>query len=316
MREYIIKRLLMLIPVLFIVSLVVFSIIHLTPGDPAAVMLGETATQAEIDALRQRLGLDQPLFGQYLNWLGGLFRFDLGYSYFMRQPVAEAIRDRIVPTTSLALLAEFFAIVTAIPLGVAAAVRRGTVTDTALMGTSLLGMSIPSFLLGLFLVLIFAVWLRWLPVAGYAPLQAGLWPHLRYLILPALALGLIQMALIARMTRSSMLEVLNTNYINAARARGLREWLVVYRHALRNAFIPILTIIGHSFGVLVAGAAVVETIFNIPGLGQLIVNSVGRRDYTVIQGGVLFITLIYLLINLGTDLLYGLIDPRVRLGRR
>lgn len=316
MREYVIKRLLLLLPVLFIVSLVVFSIIHLTPGDPAAVMLGDTATQEEIEALREQLGLNQPLVAQYVTWLGNVLRFDFGYSHFMKQPVADAVLDRLFPTLSLALLAETFAILVGIPLGVAAAVRRGTAADASLMGFSLLGMSVPSFLLALFLVLLFSVQLRWLPVAGYVPLADGLWAHLRYLIQPALALGLIQVALIARMTRNSMLEVLNANYVVAARARGLRTNAVIYRHALRNAFIPVLTVIGQSFGTLVAGAAVTETIFNIPGLGQLIVNSVVRRDYAVIQGGVLFITVIYLLINLATDLLYGAVDPRVRVGRR
>jgi len=316
MREYVIKRLLLLLPVLFIVSLVAFSIIHLTPGDPAAVMLGDAATAAEIEQLREQLGLNQPLALQYFHWLSGVLRFDFGYSHFMKMPVADAIAERIFPTLSLAMIAMIFAVVIAIPVGVAAAVRRGTPADTALMGFSLLGMSVPSFLLALFLVLLFSVHLRWLPVAGYAPLSDGFWAHLRYLALPALALGLIQVALIARMTRNAMLEVLNMNYINAARSRGLRNRNIVYQHALRNAFIPVLTVIGQSFGSLLAGAAVTETIFNIPGLGQLIVNSVSRRDYAVIQGGVLFLTVIYLLINLATDLLYGVIDPRVRLGRK
>lgn len=316
MREYVIRRLLLLLPVLFLVSIFVFSLIHLTPGDPAAAILGETASLEEVAALRAEMGLDRPLVMQYLAWLGNLVRLDLGHSYFMNQSVAEALASRIVPTLMLALLAESFAVLIAVPLGVIAAVNHGTIIDRALMSVSLFGMSVPSFLLALFLVLILSVQLRWLPVAGYAPPSAGLWAHLRYMIMPALALGLIQIALIARMTRSSMLDVLNMNYISAARARGLRVNAIVYRHALRNAFIPVLTVIGQSFGSLVAGAAVTETIFNIPGLGQLIVNSVARRDYAVIQGGVLLITLMYLLVNLVTDLLYGVIDPRVRLGRR
>lgn len=316
MRGYIIKRLLLLIPVLFIVSMVVFSIIHITPGDPAAIMLGEGADEESIKLLREQLGLNAPIYIQYANWFSGTFVGDFGFSIFMKQPVMVAILEHIGPTVSLAILAETLAIVIAIPIGVMAAVRRGTAVDQGLMGLSLMGLSVPSFLLGLLLILVFSVQLQWLPVAGYAPLSKGLWMHVRYLILPAIALGSIQASLIARMTRSSMLEVLNTNYIKAARAKGMKEGKIVYRHALRNAFIPILTIIGQSFGSLVAGAVVTETIFNIPGLGQMIINSVQRRDYAVIQGSVLFITCTYLFINLITDLLYGVIDPRVRLNRK
>lgn len=313
MKAYLIKRLLSVLPVLFIVSLLVFMIIHLTPGDPASVMLGDEATPEEVAALRDQLGLNLPLYQQYFHWIGNALIGNLGYSYFMQQSVTEAIFDRLGPTLSLAIIAQLIAVVIAIPIGIISARKRGTATDQSLMSLSLLGLSIPNFLLSLFLVLIFTVNLKWPPVAGYRPLSDGLWTHFRYLIIPATALGTITAALIARMTRSSMLEVLNANYIKTARSKGVKERGVIYRHALRNAFLPVLTVIGQTFAGLVAGAAVLETIFNIPGVGQLIVNSVQRRDYSVIQGAVLFITVAFVFINLLVDLLYSVIDPRVRL---
>jgi peptide/nickel transport system permease protein len=315
LKAYLAKRLLSLLPVLFIVSTFVFMIIHLTPGDPASVMLGQDATQEQIHALRQQLELDQPLFQQYVHWIGKALQGDLGYSYFMKKPVTQAILDRLGPTLSLAVLAQLLAIIIAIPIGILSARKRGTVTDQSLMSLSLLGISVPSFLLSLFLVLLFTVLLKWLPVAGYKPLNAGVWEHFKYLIIPAVALGTINAALISRMTRSSMLEVLNSNFIKTARSKGVKERNVIYRHALRNAFLPILTVIGQTFAHLVAGAAVPETIFNIPGVGQLIINSVVRRDYSVLQGAVLFVTVAFVFINLLVDMLYAVIDPRVRLGR-
>lgn len=315
MNRYIFRRVRALIPVLFIVSVVVFSIIHLTPGDPASVMLGDQASQEDIEVVREQLGLNQPIHQQYLSWFINLFKGDFGYSYFMNKPVTTAIFDHLGPTLSLALLAEFIAVIFAIPLGVIAAKRKGTFVDQSFMGLSLLGISVPSFLLGLFLMLIFSVKLNLLPVAGYVPLSGGLGNHIKHLLLPAIALGTMQAALIARMTRASLLEVLNMNFIKAIRAKGVKESVVTYKHALRNSFIPIITVIGQTLGTLVAGAAVTETIFNIPGIGQLILNSVERRDYAVIQGSILFITLAYLIINLLIDLLYGIIDPRVRLNK-
>ena len=309
------NRLLSIIPVLFIVSIVIFLIIHITPGDPASIMLGDQATEEEVNILREQMGLNLPIYQQYITWFINIFQGDFGYSYFMDQPVLQAILERLEPTVSLALLSEAIAIVIAIPIGIIAATRRGSATDQSIMGFSLLGLSIPNFLLGLFLIIIFAIQLQWLPVAGYQPLSAGLWPFLSHLILPATALGVIQVALIARMTRSAMIDVLNMNFIKASRAKGVKERKVIYKYALRNAFIPILTIIGQSFGSLIAGAVVTETVFNIPGIGQLIINSIERRDYTIIQGGVLFITFCYVFINLVTDLLYGVIDPRVRLNK-
>lgn len=290
-------------------------IIHLTPGDPASVMLGPEANQSDVENLREQMGLNDPIFLQYFNWLGDIIKGDLGDSFFMDKPVTIAIYEHLGPTLSLSILAQITAIIIAIPLGIIAARKRGTVTDQTFMGLSLLGISIPNFLLGLFLIIIVAIKLRWLPVAGYQPLSAGLWEHIKYLIMPAIALGTAQAALIARMTRSSMIETLSMNYIKTARAKGLHERKVVYKHSLRNAFIPILTVLGQTFGMLVAGAAVTETVFNIPGIGQLIINSVERRDYAVIQGTVLIITLSYVLINLLVDLLYGVVDPRVRLNK-
>ena len=313
MRAYIIKRLLSLIPVLFVVSIVIFSIVHITPGDPTSFMLGEEATEEQLAEARTQLGLDAPIYEQYFNWIKKAVVGDLGESYHMNMSVNEAIKTHIGPTLSLAILAEIIALCIAIPLGIVAAIKRGTATDQTVMGISLLGMAIPSFLLALFLVLIIGVQLQWLPVAGYRPLDSGLWNHLKYLIMPAISLGTIQAALIARMTRSSMLEVLNTNYIKMARSKGVVERKVIYNHALQNAFLPILTVIGITFGGLVTGAVVTETIFNIPGIGSLIINSVERRDYTVIQGIVLFVTFVYVMINLVIDILYGVIDPRVRL---
>ncbi|MGC6585780.1 ABC transporter permease [Paenibacillus sp. Dod16] len=316
MLAYITKRLLSLIPVLAVVTIAIFLIIHITPGDPAAAILGMEASQEEIQKLNQDLGLDRPILEQYTSWVANVFKGDLGDSIFMNQPVSEAIAEHITPTLSLAILAQVIAIILAIPFGIIAAYKRGSIADYTLMGMSLLGMALPSFLLGLFLMLFVGVKLQWLPVAGYEPLSSGLWEHMKYLILPGISLGTIQAALITRMTRSSMLEVLNLNFIKTARSKGLHEMKVLFKHAFRSAFLPILTVIGQTFGTLVTGAVVVEAIFNIPGLGQLILNSIARRDFAVIQGVVLVVTLMYVTINLIIDLLYGAVDPRVRLERK
>lgn len=316
MLAYISKRLLSLIPVLAVVTIAIFLIIHITPGDPAAAILGMEASQEEIQQLNQDLGLDRPILEQYTSWVANVFKGDLGDSIFMNQPVSEAIAEHITPTLSLAILAQVIAILLAIPFGIIAAYKRGSIADYTLMGMSLLGMALPSFLLGLFLMLFVGVKLQWLPVAGYEPLSSGFWEHMKYLILPGISLGTIQAALITRMTRSSMLEVLNLNFIKTARSKGLHEMKVLFKHAFRSAFLPILTVIGQTFGTLVTGAVVVEAIFNIPGLGQLILNSIARRDFAVIQGVVLVVTLMYVTINLIIDLLYGAVDPRVRLERK
>ncbi|WP_438286840.1 ABC transporter permease [Paenibacillus hubeiensis] len=311
-----VRRLLSLVPVLFVVAVVVFSIIHLTPGDPAAILLGEEATQADIDEMRSRMGLDRPIYEQFGIWLLGLLSGDLGQSVFLDKPVVQAFVERLGPTLSLAILAQIIGIALALTLGITAARHRGGIVDQFIMGFSMLGISIPSFLLGSLLVILFGVKLQWLPVAGYQPLESGLWSHLKYLLLPGIVLGVIQAALIARMTRASILDVLSENFIKTAKAKGVKEKWIIYTHVLRVAFIPILTVIGESFGGLVTGAAVIETLFNIPGVGQLIVNSISRRDYTVIQGSVLLVTVAYVFVNLIVDLLYGVVDPRVRLNKK
>ncbi|WP_139787184.1 ABC transporter permease [Cohnella massiliensis] len=313
---YLAKRLFSMIPVMLVVAVVVFFIIHLTPGNPAAVMLGPQASPEDVARLEHELGLDQPLTLQFADWIAGVFQGDLGTSVFYKRPVLTLFLDHLGPTLSLSILAQGISVLIAVPAGIVAARRRGTVVDQTVMAVSLLGISLPGFLLALLLSLFFGVQLGWLPVAGYRQPGDGLWLHLRYLILPALSLGFIQAALIARMTRSSMLDVLSMNYIKTARAKGVKDILIVYKHALRNAFIPILTVIGQSFGTLVAGAVVTETVFNIPGLGSLLVNSINQRDYSVLQGVVLMIAASYVLINLTVDLLYGVIDPRVRVNRK
>jgi len=315
--NYIVKRVFALIPVLFVVSIAIFLLIHLTPGDPASIILGIDASEEQIKQLQEQLGLNLPIYEQYVHWISNIvLHGDFGMSYFMRIPLTEAIFKHLMPTLSLAIFAQIITIIIAIPLGIAAANRRGTAADQSIMGMSLLGMSVPSFLLGLLLILLFGVKLGWLPTSGYQSLDTGLINHLKYLILPAISLGAIQAALVARMTRTSMLEVLGSDFIKTARAKGVKNHSIVFKHALRNAFLPILTVIGQTFGLLVAGAVVTETIFNIPGIGQLIINSVERRDYAVIQGVVLFVTLSYVFINLIIDLLYGIVDPRVRLDNK
>lgn len=316
MLTYASKRLLSLIPVLFVVTLVIFLIIHITPGDPAATILGLEASPEDIARLSHELGLDRPIQEQYMHWIANVLKGDLGHSIFMKQPVSQAIYEHIGPTVSLAILAQLFALVLSIPFGIIAAYKRGTLTDATVMGMSLIGTAIPSFLLGLFLMLLVGVRLEWLPVAGYQPLSDGVWAHLQYLILPGLSLGIIQAALITRMTRSSLLEVLGLGFIKTARAKGLKERKVLLKHAFRNAFLPILTVVGQTFGSLITGAVVMESIFNIPGLGQLILNSIVRRDFSVIQGVVLVVTVMIISINLLIDLLYGVVDPRVRLDRK
>src|SRR5699024_7863339 len=219
-------------------------LVHITPGDPASVMLGVDATKEQLEELRQEMGLDLPIYQQYFNWIAGVFQGDFGTSYFMKEPVTQSIAEHLGPTLSLAIIAQTITILIAVPLGIAAANRRGTIADQSIMGVSLLGMSIPSFLLGLLLILLFGVKLGWLPTSGYQGLETGFWNHLKYLIMPAISLWAIQAALVSRMTRTSMLEVLGSDYIKTARAKGVKNRVLVYKHALRNAFLPILTVIG------------------------------------------------------------------------
>ena len=312
MKTYIARRLLTLIPVALVVATVAFVLIHLAPGDPASVIAGPDATQEDVRKISRQLGLDAPLPVQLLQWYGRLLQGDLGRSIFLRKPVTEAILDRVEPTLLLTASALAIAVLIGVPAGVLAARYHNSATDQALMAAALVGISVPNFLAGLLLVLCFSVWLGWFPVAGYSPLEDG-WPAtLRSLVLPALALGVVQSALIARIARSSMLDVLREQFIIAGRAKGLGERAVIYKHALKNAMIPTVTIIGISFAVLISGAVVIETVFNIPGLGRLIISAVLRRDYPVIQGVVLCVAGVYMLINLAVDLSYVIFDPRVR----
>ncbi len=312
MKTYVARRLLALVPVALVVATVAFVLIHLAPGDPASVIAGPDATPDDVGRIERQLGLDAPLPVQLIRWYARLAQGDLGQSIFLRKPVTETILDRVEPTLLLTASALVIAIVLGVPAGVLAARYHDSATDQALMAAALVGISVPNFLAGLLLVLCFSVWLGWFPVAGYAPLEDG-WPAtLRSLVLPAFALGVVQSALIARIARSSMLDVLREPFIVAGRAKGLGERAVVYKHALKNAMIPTVTIIGISFAVLISGAVVIETVFNIPGLGRLIISAVLRRDYPVIQGVVLCTAGVYMLINLAVDLSYLIFDPRVK----
>lgn len=316
MLSYILKRIGWLIPTLLVVSVVVFLVVYMVPGGPATALLGLEATAEEIAALNAELGFDRPFFVQYADWFMGVLRGDWGISFFQQMSVTEGIKEYFGPTLSLAIYAQLISLIIALPLGMIAAYKRGTAIDTITVSSSLFGIAIPGFLLSMFLMLLFSLKLRWLPVAGYAGLEEGLAEHLRYLTLPAISLGLVQSAYITRMTRSATLEVLYKNFIRTARAKGLRETAVVLTYALKNAAPTILTVVGQSFGSLVTGTIVTETLFNIPGLGMLIMNSINRRDVYVIQGVVLFVTLIYVLVNLVVDILYGFVDPRIQLGRK
>ena len=316
MAKYILKKTIQVLTVLFIVSFVTFFIIHLTPGDPARVMLGADASEEAVEALREQMGLNRPLPVQYIEWLGNVCRGDLGTSIFMEGTMLQIIGERLKPTVELTLFALIIAVIIAIPTGILAAKGRGRVMDQGMMVVSMLGVSVPNFLLGLLLVLLFAVRLHWLPASGYQEIaDAGWGTHLRYLILPAVSLGMVHAALLSRMTRSSMLEVLNKDYIKIARAKGVKAFSLMFKHALRNALLPIITVIAQSFVSLMAGALVTETIFNIPGIGKLVIDSIGRRDYEVVQALVLLIAVMNVLIMFILDILYGIIDPRIRTER-
>ena len=312
MKVYIVRRLLALIPVALVVATVSFVLIHLAPGDPASVIAGPDASREDVTRIERQLGLDAPLPVQLGRWYVQLAQGNLGQSIFLRKPVTEAILDRVEPTLLLTLFAIVVASLIGVPAGVISARYHNSATDQVFMALALVGISVPNFLAGLLLILCFSVWLGWFPVAGYSPLEYGWLKTLRSLVLPAFALGVVQSALIARIARSAMLDVLREQYIVAGRAKGLGERAVIYKHALKNAMIPTVTIIGISFAVLISGAVVIETVFNIPGLGRLIISAVLRRDYPVIQGVVLCIAGVYMLINLAVDLSYLAFDPRVR----
>ena len=312
MMFFIMRRLVALLPTLIVPLLLVFTLLHLSPGDPAAVMLGADATPQQVQALREQLGLNDPFLVQLLNWLGRMATLDLGDSIFLRMPVIDAIVQRLEPTIMLTLYALTIAVVVGMVSGIVAAVNRNGILDQLSMTVAMVGVSMPEFWFGLMLIVVFAVEFRLFPVAGYTPLDQGFWACLWSLTLPAVSVGLVQAGFIARITRSSMLDVIGEDFIRTARAKGLPSRVVVLRHALKNALIPVLTVIGITFAVLMGGAIAIESVFNIPGIGRLLVNAVARRDYPVIQGVVLFRALTFIFITLVVDILYGLIDPRVK----
>ncbi|MHC8943967.1 ABC transporter permease [Advenella incenata] len=312
MITYIARRLLATLPVIVMVAIVIFAILRLTPGDPAAIIAGDDATAAQLEQIRQSMGLDQPIYTQFIVWVGQLLQGDLGVSLLSGTPVLQMIAGRMGPTLALAVSTIVLTVVIAIPLGVIAAWRQGKLLDRLIMSLSVLGFSIPTFVVGYLLIYFFAIQLDWLPVQGYKPLSAGLLPFAQRLILPTLALSAIYVALIARITRSSIIEVMGEDYIRTARAKGLKEKAVLMRHALRNAAVPIVTVIGIGIASLISGVVVTESVFNLPGLGRLVVEAVLARDYPVIQGLILLFSIVYILINLIVDLLYTVFDPRIR----
>jgi peptide/nickel transport system permease protein len=312
MAAFLIRRLLSLVPVLLVVAVVVFMLLRWVPGDPAAVIAGESATAEQVAALRQRMGLDQPVNTQFAIWLGQVLRGDFGESYYFRKPVLELITQRMEPTLALGAFALMLAVVVAVPMGVVAAFSQGSWLDRAVMAASVLGFSTPVFVVGYALMYLFAVELEWLPVQGYARLSEGLWPFLERLLLPGVTLALVYVALVARITRTSVLEVLGEDHVRTARAKGLTEREVLVHHALRNAAVPVLTVIGIGLAVLIGGAVVTESVFAIPGLGRLTVEAVLSRDFPVIQALILLFSLGYVLVNLLIDIGYAFLDPRIR----
>jgi peptide/nickel transport system permease protein len=312
MLSYILRRLAATVPVLFTVAVMVFLMLRLTPGDPAAIIAGDNATTQQILDIRTKLGLEQPVLQQFFIWLGNIVRGDLGESFFFRKTVWELISERIEPTLSLAFLTIVLAVIIAIPLGVVAAYRQGTWIDRLVMGFSVIGFSVPVFVVGYLLVYIFAIKLGWFPVQGYQRMSGGLGPWFRSLVLPAFTLSVIYVALIARMTRTSVLEVLSEDYIRTARAKGQTEVKVLFHHALKNAAVPIVTVVGIGVALLIGGVVVTESVYSIPGLGRLTVDAVLARDFPVIQAIILSFSFVYVLINLIVDLSYTIFDPRIR----
>jgi peptide/nickel transport system permease protein len=312
MVAYIIRRLLATIPVMGVVAIFVFSLLYITPGDPAAVIAGDLATADDIARIHRQLGLDEPFLVRFFAWLWGVLHGDLGISIFTNLPVTRLIGQRLEPTIALTLTTLVVTLAFAIPLGVIAAWKAGTAIDRAVMVLAVAGFSVPSFVLAYILILVFSVQLDLLPVQGYVSLGEGFVPFIRHLILPSIALGLIYGALVARITRASMLEVLSQDYIRTAQAKGLGNDKVLIGHALRNAAVPIVTVIGIGIALLISGVIVTETVFAIPGIGRLTVDAILRRDYPIIQGVILLFSAAYVLVNLAVDISYTLFDPRLR----
>ncbi len=313
MTVYVIRRLLYLIPIMIFVGTFVFLLIHIAPGDPTSYLLSEEATEIQRQAMRERLGLDQPMYVQYFRWFSQLIRGDLGESISLRQPVSQALIQRLEPTFIMAILALSIACLIGIPGGIIAALKHDTYIDQILMSIAMFGLCIPNFWLALMLALLFGVYLGWVPLVGYTPFLEDPVQCIIYLLIPAFVLGFSgRSAAISRLTRANVLETMGKDYIRTARSKGLSERVVIFKHALRNAMIPTITVIGASLGGLLGGAVIVENIFSIPGIGQLLVASVHRRDYPALQGAVIFVAAIFVLANLAVDITYVLIDPRIR----
>ncbi|MBN8959853.1 MAG: ABC transporter permease [Rhizobiales bacterium] len=312
MLGYLIRRILAAIPVMGVVALFVFLLLRLTPGDPAAILAGDNATPEQLDRIRTSLGLNEPLYTQFFTWIGKLLHGDFGVSLISNVPVITMIGNRIEPTIAIALSTIIFTVIVAVPLGVIAAWKHGTWIDRFVMALSVIGFSVPVFVIGYVLIQVFAIDLRWLPVQGYRSFARGFGPFFERIALPTLTLSFIYIALIARMTRAAMLDVLDEDYIRTARAKGIAERGVLLRHALRNAAVPVITVIGTGFALLISGVVVTETVFNLPGIGRLTVDAVLARDYPVIQAMILLTSGIYVGVNLLIDLSYTLLDPRIR----
>ena len=312
MYGYVIRRLLATIPVMCVVGIVVFLLLHLTPGDPATVIAGDYARPEDIARIRAALGLDQPLHIQFFTWAGAVLQGDLGISIFSNLPVSKLIVQRLEPTIALSISTMIFAILVAVPMGIIAAWSAGTWIDRLVMLFAVLGFSVPVFVIGYVFMYLFALKLGWFPVQGYKSIGEGFWPFLQSIVLPTVALGVVYTALIARITRASVLEVLSEDYIRTAKAKGLDNTGLLRRHALKNAAIPIVTIIGIGVALLIGGVVVTESVFNIPGLGRLTIDAVLRRDYPIIQGVILVFSGVYVFVNLAIDLSYTFLDPRIR----
>jgi peptide/nickel transport system permease protein len=312
MIGYLLRRVLTAIPVMGAVALFVFLLLRLTPGDPAAVLAGENASPEHLERIRASLGLNEPLYIQFFTWINHLLHADLGTSLISNVPVLTMIADRVEPSIAIALSTIIVAIVVAVPLGVIAAWQHGTWIDRCVMGLSVLGFSVPGFVIGYVLIQVFAIDLRWLPVQGFKSITDGFGPFLQRIVLPTMTLSFVYVALIARMTRAAMLDVLGDDYIRTARAKGIGETAVLLRHGLRNAAVPVITVIGSGFALLISGVVVTESVFNLPGVGRLTVDAVLARDYPVIQAMILLTSLIYVSVNLLVDVAYTLLDPRIR----
>jgi len=311
MLKYTIKRIIYILPTLILVAVMVFLLIHMIPGDPAMVILGSDASAEEVELIREALGLNEPIYEQFVVWARQVLAGNFGVSIQTKIPVIESIMKRFPVTLTLTTLALIFSIIISIPSGILAAVKHNTRSDYLFMIGTIIGVSVPGFWLGLIALLIFSFKLGWFPSTGYVAIWEDFWLGLRYMLLPSITLGLFMAAVVARMVRSSMLEVLRLEYVTHARAKGLGEWKVIIKHALKNAFAPTLTTIGTQYGMLLGGAVVTETVFSLPGLGKYIVVAINMRDYPVVQGSILFIAVVYVLINLVVDLLYGFFDPRI-----